>query len=52
VRGPPRRPQRHEQGVGVAVISKPKKSAQRSYDEAAATRLWQVSTDLVGPMHS
>jgi hypothetical protein len=36
----------------VAVISKPKKSAQRSYDEAAATRLWQVSTDLVGPMHS
>jgi retinol dehydrogenase 14 len=31
--------------------SKPKKSAQRSYDEAAATRLWQVSADLVGPMH-
>jgi retinol dehydrogenase-14 len=28
--------------------SKPKKSAQRSYDEAAATRLWQVSADLVG----
>jgi retinol dehydrogenase 14 len=31
--------------------SKPKRSAQRSYDEAAATRLWQVSADLVGPMH-
>ena len=28
--------------------SKPKMSAQRSYDEAAATRLWQVSADLVG----
>ena len=28
--------------------SKPKKSAQRSYDEAAATRLWQISADLVG----
>jgi retinol dehydrogenase 14 len=28
--------------------SKPKKSAQRSYDEAAAIRLWQVSADLVG----
>jgi hypothetical protein len=28
--------------------SKPKKSAQRSYDEAAAARLWQVSADLVG----
>src|SRR5215204_4993857 len=31
--------------------SKPKKSAQRGYDEAAAKRLWQVSADLVGPMH-
>jgi NAD(P)-dependent dehydrogenase (short-subunit alcohol dehydrogenase family) len=30
------------------VNSKPKKSSQRSYDEAAAARLWQVSADLVG----
>ena len=28
--------------------SKPKKSSQRSYDEAVAARLWQVSTELVG----
>lgn len=28
--------------------SKSKKSSQRSYDEAAAARLWQVSADLVG----
>jgi len=28
--------------------SKPKRSSKRSYDEAAAARLWQVSTDLVG----
>ena len=28
--------------------SKPKRSAQHSYDEAAAARLWQVSADLVG----
>ncbi|MEU4234507.1 SDR family oxidoreductase [Nonomuraea sp. NPDC026600] len=27
---------------------KPKRSSQRSYDEAAAARLWQVSADLVG----
>jgi NAD(P)-dependent dehydrogenase (short-subunit alcohol dehydrogenase family) len=27
---------------------KPKKSSPRSYDEAAAMRLWQVSADLVG----
>jgi retinol dehydrogenase 14 len=27
---------------------KPKKSSERSYDQAAATRLWQVSGDLVG----
>ena len=27
--------------------SKPKKSSQRSYDEAVAARLWQVSADLV-----
>ena len=29
--------------------SKPKRSAKRSYDKAAAARLWQVSTDLVNP---
>jgi hypothetical protein len=28
--------------------SKPKRSSTRSYDEAAAGRLWQVSADLVG----
>ncbi len=28
--------------------SKPKKSSQRSYDQSAAARLWQVSADLVG----
>ena len=28
--------------------SKSKRSSQRSYDEAAAARLWQVSADLVG----
>ena len=28
--------------------SKPKRSSRRSYDEAAAARLWQVSADLVG----
>jgi NAD(P)-dependent dehydrogenase (short-subunit alcohol dehydrogenase family) len=28
--------------------SKPKSSSKSSYDKAAATRLWQVSTDLVG----
>ncbi len=27
---------------------KPTKSSKRSYDEAAAARLWQVSADLVG----
>ena len=27
---------------------KPKRSSERSYDEAAAARLWQVSADLVG----
>ncbi len=30
------------------VKSKPKKSSKRSYDEADAARLWQVSADLVG----
>jgi retinol dehydrogenase-14 len=28
--------------------SKAKRSSKRSYDEAAAARLWQVSADLVG----
>jgi retinol dehydrogenase 14 len=30
------------------AISQPKKSSKRSYDEAIAARLWQVSADLVG----
>jgi hypothetical protein len=30
------------------VNSKPKRSSKRSYDEAAAARLWQVSADLAG----
>jgi NAD(P)-dependent dehydrogenase (short-subunit alcohol dehydrogenase family) len=30
------------------VNSKPKRSSKRSYDEAAAARLWQVSADLGG----
>ena len=30
------------------VKSKPKRSSKRSYDEAAAARLWQVSADLIG----
>ena len=30
------------------VNSQPKRSSQRSYDEASAVRLWQVSADLVG----
>jgi retinol dehydrogenase-14 len=28
--------------------SKPRKSSQRSYDEATAARLWEVSAVLVG----
>jgi hypothetical protein len=28
--------------------SRPKKSSERSYGQAAAARLWQVSDDLVG----
>ena len=28
--------------------SKPKRSSERSYDKAAAARLWQVSANLVG----
>lgn len=27
---------------------KPKRLSERSYDEAVAARLWQVSADLVG----
>jgi hypothetical protein len=30
------------------ATSKPKRSSKRSYDEAAAARLWQVSADLIG----
>ncbi len=30
------------------VGSKPRKSSRRSYDQATAARLWQVSTDLAG----
>jgi len=33
---------------GYFADSKPKRSSKRSYDEAAAARLWQVSADLVG----
>jgi NAD(P)-dependent dehydrogenase (short-subunit alcohol dehydrogenase family) len=33
---------------GYFANSKPKRSSERSYDEAAAARLWQVSADLVG----
>jgi retinol dehydrogenase 14 len=33
---------------GYFANSKPKRSSERSYDKAAAMRLWQVSTDLVG----
>ena len=32
---------------GFFANSKPKRSSERSYDEAAAARLWQVSADLV-----
>jgi retinol dehydrogenase 14 len=35
-------------GGGYFVGSKPKKSSERSYDEGAAARLWQVSANLVG----
>jgi NAD(P)-dependent dehydrogenase (short-subunit alcohol dehydrogenase family) len=37
----------HVTGVYFAN-SKPKRSSKRSYDEAAATRIWRVSADLVG----
>jgi retinol dehydrogenase 14 len=30
------------------VSRRPKRSSKRSYDEATAARLWQVSADLVG----
>jgi NAD(P)-dependent dehydrogenase (short-subunit alcohol dehydrogenase family) len=33
---------------GYFAASKPRSSAARSYDEAAAARLWQVSADLTG----
>jgi retinol dehydrogenase 14 len=33
---------------GYFAASKPRSSAVRSYDEAAAARLWQVSADLTG----
>jgi len=33
---------------GYFANSKPKRSSERSYDAAAATRLWQVSANLVG----
>ena len=34
------------------VNGKRKRSSKRSYDEATAARLWQVSADLVGPTAS
>ena len=38
-----------EQGTGLFFAnSKPKRSSERSYDEADAARLWRVSADLVG----
>jgi retinol dehydrogenase-14 len=39
-----------EEGVTGLYFSnsKPKKSSKSSYDNAAARRLWQVSTDLIG----
>jgi NAD(P)-dependent dehydrogenase (short-subunit alcohol dehydrogenase family) len=30
--------------------SKPRRSSRRSYDQAAAARLWQVSASLAGPL--
>ena len=33
---------------GYFADCKPKRSSKRSYDEATAKRLWQVSADLVG----
>ncbi len=38
-----------EQVTGLYFAnSKPKRSSERSYDEAVAARLWRVSADLVG----
>ena len=37
----------HVSGLFFAK-SKPKRSSERSYDEAAAARLWQISASLVG----
>ena len=34
--------------AGIASNSKLKRSSKPSYDDATATRLWQVSGDLVG----
>jgi hypothetical protein len=33
---------------GYFAVGRPRSSAARSYDEAAAARLWQVSADLIG----
>jgi retinol dehydrogenase 14 len=33
---------------GCFAAGRPRSSAARSYDEAAAARLWQVSADLTG----
>jgi retinol dehydrogenase 14 len=33
---------------GYFAAGRPRSSAARSYDEAAAARLWQVSADLTG----
>jgi len=30
------------------ATSKPRRSSRRSYDQAAAARLWQLSADLAG----
>ena len=38
-----------EQVTGRYFASgKPRRSSERSYDQAVAARLWQVSTDLAG----
>ena len=38
-----------EQGTGrYFARSKPRRSSKRSYDQAAAARVWQVSADLAG----
>jgi retinol dehydrogenase 14 len=35
---------------GYFTNSQLRRSAQHSYDEATATRLWRTSVDLVGPV--